>query len=173
METLLANDQPAPVFTLPALNGALYSLDNWLGKVVILNFWSVECPWSKRADQEMLAYLSEWGESVALCAIASNANESSAELLEHAAAERGLPVVLVDAQQQAAYLYGAQTTPHLFVVDHGGILRYQGGLDDVTFRQRTPTHAYLRRAVEAVLAGKPPDPAITSPYGCAIVRFQI
>ena len=172
MGNLLENDQPAPLFTLPALDGTLYRLDNWLGKVIILNFWSAECPWSEQADQEMLTYLSEWGEDVALCAIASNANESSIELLEHTAAERGLPLVLVDAQQQAADLYKAQTTPHLFVVDREGFLRYQGGLDDATFRQRTPTQAYLRQAVEAVLAGKLPDPAITSPYGCSIVRFQ-
>ena len=68
-------------------------------------------------------------------------------------------------------LYAAVTTPHPYVLDQDGILRYQGALDDVTFRQRTPTRFYLRQAVEAVLAGHAPEPAQTSPYGCTIVRF--
>jgi hypothetical protein len=67
--------------------------------------------------------------------------------------------------------HGAQTTPHLFLIDPGGFLRYQGAFDDVTFRQRTPTQAYLYQAVEALLAGRLPDPAETPAYGCAIVRY--
>jgi hypothetical protein len=69
--------------------------------------------------------------------------------------------------------YEAQTTPHLFVVDASGILRYRGAFDDVTFRQRTPTKFYLRDAVSAVLENRLPDPAETAPFGCAIVRFVL
>jgi hypothetical protein len=67
--------------------------------------------------------------------------------------------------------YVALTTPHFFVIDEQGILRYQGALDDVTFRKPTPTHNYLHDAVEAVVAGARPQPAETPAYGCAIVRF--
>jgi hypothetical protein len=66
--------------------------------------------------------------------------------------------------------YRAQTTPHLFVIDREGILRYQGALDDTNFRQRNATRFFLREAVKAVLVGHDPDPAQTTPYGCTIVR---
>ena len=89
------------------------------------------------------------------------------------AAERQIPLVLRDAHQQVAELYGAQTTPHLLLVDRKGILRYQGAFDDVTFRQRRPTRSYLRQAVEAIQAGRDPDPAQTPPYGCALVRYAL
>jgi len=170
MDTIAPYNQAAPVFSLPALDGKIYRLEDWLGQVVILNFWSAECPWAERGDQELLSYLTAWGEAVKWVTIASNANEAD-DLLVNVSTRRGLPLVLRDARQKVADLYQAQTTPHLFVIDTRGILRYQGGLDDVTFRQRTPTRPYLRQAVEAVLAGKEPDPAQTPPYGCTIVRF--
>ena len=140
-----------------------------LSRLLILNFWSAECPWSERTDQALLAWLAEWGRQVELWTIAANANEPD-DLLQQAAAERGLPLMLDDRSGLATGLYRARTTPHLFVIDEHGILRYQGALDDVTFRQRTPTRLYLRQAVTALLAGQEPEPAQTPPYGCTIVR---
>ena len=43
--------------------------------------------------------------------------------------------------------------------------------DDVTLRRKAPTLSYLAEAVEAVLAGRRPDPAETPPFGCIIVRY--
>ncbi|MCK4975476.1 MAG: redoxin domain-containing protein [Anaerolineales bacterium] len=171
MGTLIHNNQPAPGFTLPDLEGNLHPLGNYRGKVVVLNFWSAECPHAERADLELLSYLNEWESKVALLSIASNANETP-DLLQRVAAERGLPLVLHDPAGQVADMYAAVTTPHLFVIDGEGILRYQGAFDDVNFRQRAPTQFYLRQAVEAVLAGQSPNPAQTLPYGCTIVRFK-
>jgi peroxiredoxin len=145
-------------------------LREYRGRVVILNFWSAECPWCERADHSLAADLLEWGSTVAWVSIASNANEP-AEELQRVAAERGLPVVLHDVHQQVADRYGAVTTPHVFVIDPQGILRYQGALDDVTFRQRTTTRNYLREAVLALKAGCLPEPAQTPAYGCTIVRY--
>jgi hypothetical protein len=56
------------------------------------------------------------------------------------------------------------------VIDHQGLLRYPGALDDANFRQRDAHRFFLRQAVNAVLAGQDPDPAQTTPYGCTIVR---
>jgi len=166
--------QPAPPFTLPDLEGALHSLEEQsgriAGRITVLNFWSAECSWCERTDPLLLECLQAWGNKVNLLTIASNANESR-ELLASTAAARRLPLVLHDRMGQVADLYGAQTTPHLFLIDRDGILRYQGAFDDVTFRQRTPTQFYLNLAVEALLAGRLPDPAETPAYGCTIMRF--
>ena len=171
MGTLIHNNQPAPGFTLPDLEGSLHPLGNYRDKVVVLNFWSAECPHAERADLELLSYLNEWESEATLLSIASNANEPL-DILQRGAAERGLPLVLHDPAGQVADMYSAVTTPHLFVIDGDGILRYQGAFDDVNFRQRAPTQFYLRQAVEAVLAGRPPKPAQTLPYGCTVVRFK-
>lgn len=169
MDPVIAAFQPAPLFSLPDLEGNLRCLEETRGKIIILNFWSAECPWAERVDREILRSLAAWGGAVALWSIASNVNEP-VELLQRVAAERGLPLVLLDPDHQIADLYGAQTTPHLFVADQDGLLRYQGAFDDVTFRQRKPTQSYLHQAVEALLAGGTPELMETPAYGCTIVR---
>jgi len=148
MDTVIPNGQPAPDFHLHALDGRLYQLSRYRGSVVILNFWSANCPHAARTDQEIRAYLQDWKVRVTLLPVAANANEEP-DLLRRVAGERGLSPVLHDPHQQVADLYGAATTPHLFVIDPDGLLRYQGAFDDVTFRQRVPTRHYLREAVEA------------------------
>jgi hypothetical protein len=66
--------------------------------------------------------------------------------------------------------YGAQTTPHAFLIDRQGNLRYRGAVDDVSFRQRVATKFYLKDAVGTLLAGYLPEVTDVQPFGCAIVR---
>ena len=117
----------------------------------------------------MMACLVQWGQDVQLLSIAANRNES-AQIVADAARARRLPTVLLDEEHVVADLYEAVTTPHVFVVDREGILRYRGAVDDVTFRQRKATRFYLEEAVEALLHGRVPELQETPAYGCTIVR---
>jgi hypothetical protein len=103
-----------------------------------------------------------------LC-IAANRGES-AQMIAEAAKTRCLPNVLVDAEQVIADIYEAVATPHVFVIDREGILRYRGAVDDVRFRQPRPTRFYLEEAIEALLEERDPALEETLAYGCAIVR---
>ncbi len=166
---MLEINQPAPDFELPDLGGNLHRLSDYRGRIVIVTFWSAECPQVQRVDQALAPSLAVWGEAVVLLPIAANANEPF-EALENASVARGLPIVLHDAGGRVADLYEAVTTPHVFAISRDGILRYRGAFDNVTFRQRQATQSYLADAVAALLEGRLPDPAETQPYGCAIVR---
>jgi peroxiredoxin len=166
----LSNHQPAPAFSLPDLEGKTHSLVAYRGRITLLNFWSAECPWSARRDAALIPLLDQWGHSVVLLSIASNSHEDL-EMISQVARERRLPTVLLDRAQSVADQYFAQTTPHFFVIDQHGILRYQGAFDDLTFRQREPTRHYLVEAVAALLAGRLPDLQTTPAYGCTIVRY--
>lgn len=170
MDTMIPIGETAPDVSLPDLVGRPHRLSHFRRRVVVVNFWSAECPHTARVDEEIHTLYCEWGDRVVWISIASNANESL-DLLRSVAAQRALPLVLLDRNHQAADLFGAITTPHLFVLDAQGILRYQGAFDDVTFRQKNPTRNYLAEAVSAVLSGKAPYPAQTPPYGCSIVRY--
>jgi peroxiredoxin len=164
-------NQPAPDFELPDLAGATHRLSDYRGRVAIVNFWSADCPFVERVDADLLACLRDWGGRVAVLTVAANACEKD-EAIAAAARTRGLPLVL-RGNPQVREAYEAQTTPHLFVVDTDGILRYRGAFDDVTFRQRIPTKYYLREAVTAILEGRLPDPVETAAYGCAIICFVL
>lgn len=163
-------NEPAPEFTLPDLDGRIHMLSDYRGRIVIVNFWSAECPHSERFDTDITACLAGWSSDVALLSIASNANEPDG-MLAAVARQRKIPVVLRDAGQMVAGRYGAQTTPHAFLIDRLGILRYRGAVDDVSFRQREPTRFYLQEAVEALLAGRTPEITEIQPFGCTIVRY--
>jgi peroxiredoxin len=159
----------APDFELCGLDGRLHRLNTYRGRIVIVNFWSADCPHVVRTDASMLAALGRWGADVALLTIASNANESPSAL-EEAARSRGLPTVLIDASHLVADLYAAQVTPEVFIVDRAGVLRYRGAVDDASFRQRSPTRSYLEETVDALLAGNLPTVTEVPAFGCSIIR---
>ena len=116
-----------------------------------------------------MACLVQWSGAVELLSIASNRSESAQGAAEAVNARR-LPRVLVDAEHIVADLYEAVCTPHVFLLDAEGLLRYRGAVDDVRFRQPRPTRFFLEEAVEALLEGQLPALTETPAYGCAIVR---
>jgi peroxiredoxin len=162
-------NSPAPDFSLTDNRGQPHQLSVYRGRVVVVNFWSAECPWSERADRQLATVMDQFPDQVQILPVASNLNETSA-LIAQVIQQRGLEFVLIDHDCAVANAWGAQTTPHVFIVDQAGILRYQGASDDVTFRKRTPEHFYVLEIVTALLAGRLPDLAETQAYGCAIVR---
>ena len=172
MDSLIQINLPAPDFELPDLMSVPHRLTGTQGRMLVLNFWSSECPWAQRGDEILAELKLAWGDRVELWAIASNAIETD-EQLALAAAAREPGLVLRDAEHVVAELYGAVTTPHFFVIDENGVLRYRGAPDDTSFRQREPTVHYLKDAVEALLNGRDLNPAETAGYGCTIVRHSL
>ncbi len=162
-------NRTAPDFELPDLQGHPRRLSDYRGRIVILNFWSCECPHSERTDRGILALCVQWPDDLVLLPVAANQIETPAAMSEAARAHR-LPLVLSDRGHVVADLYGAFTTPHAFVIDREGLLRYRGAVDDVGLGRRKPSRFYLDEAVEALLDGRLPALPETKPFGCAIVR---
>ncbi|MGO9248336.1 MAG: redoxin domain-containing protein, partial [Solirubrobacteraceae bacterium] len=78
----------------------------------------------------------------------------------------GVPY-LRDESQEVARAYDAQTTPDVFVLDAGGILRYRGA-PDADYDDPAQRAVYVRDALDAVLDGRAPDLPETPPVGCSI-----
>ena len=172
MDSVAQVGLPAPEFELEDLDGNSHSSRSWLGSIFVLNFWSAECIHSTRADAVIEELRQAWGDRVVVWCILSNENEDD-ELVWRVAAANKVGRILRDHNHAVADAYGAVTTPHVYVIDGEGVLRYAGGLDDVSLRQRTPTRNYLKEAVEALLASERPEPSMTEPFGCAIVRVAV
>jgi len=173
--TPLAPGAVAPDFSLTdVISGEAVSLSGALaafGRGVVLNFWSVECPWTRYYDDYFVERAAEWRElGVALLLVDSNSSEHPDEMRDMADVLGLSGPILADPASAVADAYGAITTPHLFVVQPDGLIIYQGAVDDRSFRQPEPTVNYLDAAVEALLAGAYPQVAETPAYGCTIVR---
>jgi peroxiredoxin len=163
--------EKAPQFLLIDLEGNVYTLEDIEGRIIVLNFWSAECDYCARVDTELKAFMNSWKERVKVLWIASNANETR-ELIEEVANERAIAPVLLDEHQQAANRFGAQITPHFFVLDAKGIMVYQGSWDDISFRQRVATQMYVPQAVDALMQARALKISQTPPYGCMLVRHS-
>lgn len=159
-------------FELTDLGGRLHRLGDYRDRIVILNFWSSECPHSEATDRLLLAMQARWGDRVVLLPVACNANETTASI-SAVAGQRHLPLMLLDPEHRVADLFAAETTPHVFIVDAHGRLRYRGAINDTYFARRMPSRNYVEEVVEALLAGGQPPVSETAPYGCAINRHAL
>jgi peroxiredoxin len=161
----------APDFILEdILSGVAITLSELRGKTVVVNFWSGKCPWSRQYDDYFAERAEQWEtDSIWLLHICSNADEPPAEVEALAHDLDIASPLLYDPGNAVADAYGAQATPHVFVIDPQGRLAYQGAVDDRSF-DAEPTRNYLDAAVEAARINASPDPAETLAYGCALVR---
>jgi len=79
--------------------------------------------------------------------------------------------VLLDPSGTVGHLYGAKTTPHMFVIDKNGTLQYMGGIDSLATSEVADiarAEPYLKEAMLAVVQGNPVAHAATKPYGCSV-----
>ncbi|MEX0788907.1 MAG: redoxin domain-containing protein [Anaerolineales bacterium] len=169
MDPIARVGEAAPHFRLVDLDGHEHSLETARGKILVLNFWSAECEWSRRTDPGVVALVAAMGDQARLWAVASNVGES-VEGLRQGAVQAGMAIVLLDRDQGVADAYGAAATPHIFVIDRQGVLRYAGAPDDSTFRQPVAVHTFLKDAMAALAKDQEPPTRQTAARGCAIMR---
>jgi peroxiredoxin len=172
--------QPAPTFTVTDLKGKSHSLDAYRGKWVVLEWYNHDCPYTKKhykSDNMQSLQRSYTQKGVVWFSILSSAPgkqgyRSAAEADEEVAEKKvAASFVVRDTAGVLGRQYGARTTPHLFVIDPQGVLRYAGAIDDKpTARPGDVESAknYLKAALDAGLAGQPIAVATTQPYGCDV-----
>jgi len=160
-------------FQLEDASGKTHSLESYLssGKVVVLCFWSFKCPVSLAYNRRLEALQEKYRpRGVAVLGIASNANESPAEI-ERNTANLNLPFpVLIDKDGAVADRLGATHTPQIFVIDRSGVLRYRGALDNNREAGESGRTAYAEEALEAVLSGRSAAQPETKAFGCSLKR---
>lgn len=169
--------QPAPDFTFADLAGKTHKLSEYRGKVVILEWLNPNCPVVGRH------YRSHNMQETQTAAAADGAvwlqiNSSSMGDLDAAASiewQKKQNVIATayirDEAGKIGRLFGAQTTPHVFVIAKDGTLVYQGAIDDqpnASPANTTSAHNYVKAALAALKAGKPVEKSTTQPYGCGV-----
>ncbi|MBN1511737.1 MAG: thioredoxin family protein [Phycisphaerae bacterium] len=174
------SDAPAPAFTLTDVEGTEHSLSDFEGKTVVLEWTNYDCPFVKKhySTGNMQALQKRYTDKgVVWLSICSSApgkqGHYTPETWRQKIAEQDsqATAVLLDETGLVGRRYGAKTTPHLFVIDGTGVLRYQGAIDDNrSWDPQTVTDAanYVAAALDALLEGKPVAEKDTPPYGCSV-----
>jgi len=163
--------KPAPDFSALDETGASHALSGYRGHAVVLEWTNSDCPfverhYSAKTMEKLAAMLG--ARDVVWLAVNSTSTNTPADTVAWKAEQGFAYPTLQDADGTLGHLYGARTTPHLFVIDAAGVLRYEGAIDDDPYGRSTKPVNYVGGAVKALLAGGSPDPSETKPYGCSV-----
>jgi peroxiredoxin len=164
--------QPVPNFSLVDTDGKTVSLIVPGKKASVVLFLSTRSPASQAYRERIRALGSDPAyKDVAFLALYSNADETAVAIKNEAGEQKfGFPIAR-DTNNKLADHFGAATTTAAWVIDAKGIVVYAGAIDDNADAAQSRVH-YLKDALDATLANKPPSNAETKPVGAAIKRVH-
>lgn len=174
--------EPAPAFTLTDIDGKTHNLSDYKGKTVVLEWFNAGCPWSGRDSaqsvhatgrvKKLIAAAKKTHADVVYLLIDSSADRTKETIIEQDKAAREQfeikQPMLVDHDGTVGRLYGARTTPHMFVIDGEGVLRYSGSFGDKRAKEDGSENNFVLVALEKLKAGEPVEPGRTRPWGCGV-----
>ncbi len=170
----LAVGAQAPSFTLTnAEDGKQVAFNPADGKLKVVVFTCNQCPYAKAFEARLVALGGEYAKKgVAFYAVDPNdENQYAVESLDNMRArakEKAYPYpYLKDADSKVAAAYGARVTPHVFVVDGKGVVRYRGYVDD-SAKPEQRSHTGLTDALDSLLGNHEVKVNATKAFGCSI-----
>lgn len=172
--------QPAPAFTGTDTTGKSWSLEALKGQPVILEWTNHDCPYVKKhygaGNMQQLQRDAVDAGYVWLSVISSapgkqgHVSADQADVLT-SSRDAAPSAVLLDEAGTIGRAYGAQTTPHMFIIDADGALVFMGGIDNRPTADPADIEGadnYVRMAMADLAAGAPVSRAVTRPYGCSV-----
>lgn len=172
--------EPAPDFTATDSYGHQHDLAQYKGKFVVLEWHNQGCPYTQKHydSGNMQKLQKEWtSKGVVWFTVISSAPGQQGYVTatqenDYVKRVGAAPTaVLLDPNGDLGHLYGAKTTPHMFVINPQGQLIYDGAIDDKPTTDQSDiagAASYVSAALEEAMAGKPVVVATTRPYGCSV-----
>lgn len=164
----------APALELPDTAGEIHRLPEPGEAPATVVAWTCNhCPYALAWHDRIQAVVRDYvGRGVRFLQVNSNDAEryprdSLEAMKDRVAAGEFASPYLHDAEQTVARAFGALKTPDVFVLDSNLRLVYRGA-PDADYEDAGQDAAWLRGALDAVLAGERPDPAQTEPVGCGV-----
>ena len=175
-------EEQAPDFNLLNSYGETVKLSEFKGQTVVLEWtnhgWPVVAKHYKTNNMQNTQTAAKKASVVWLSIISSApgtqgfvTNEEANELTK---SRNALPShVLQDPEGLVGKAYGAKTTPHMYLIDKAGILRYQGAIDDAggrgfMFKDLSQAKNYIISALIELNQGTEITDRVTKPYGCSV-----
>lgn len=160
-------------FTLEDQNGNKISLSDYGDKIVVLEWTNPSCPFVQRHYREKtMVELAEKYKNKEVVWLAVNSthymgNEDNKKWAE----QHGVPYpILNDSSGEVGKIYGAKTTPHMYIIDKTVGLVYEGGIDDDKSGANTSDQRinYVDLALTNLSSGDTIKISKSKPYGCAV-----
>ncbi len=168
-----AAGKKTPEFTLKNYTGNPVSLSYYKGKIVVLEWFSYECPFVRYHYEQAntMTDLAKKYKNKNVVWLAINSTK-------HLTAERGREFarkhsieypILDDSAGKVGHAYEAKTTPHMFIIDSGGTLVYDGAIDNAPLGHSSEEYVnYVDKALAELTTDKEITTPKTKPYGCSV-----
>jgi len=163
----------APAFKLNSFDGKTVSLSDYRGKIVVLEWFNFECPLSRyhyETKNTMVELAKKYkGKNVVWFAVNSTSH-TTPEPNKTFAERHKLPYLILDDRSgKVGRAYGAQTTPHMYIINPRGRIVYEGAIDDSPLGQKKEgVINYVDNALAELTARKAVSTPKTKPYGCTV-----
>ncbi len=190
MEPYKPGDKIQP-FTLKDAHGNEHDLSEYLGKkVIVLDFWNMNCPVSKGYEERLKALCKKYGKpagsesakagsksaqkddaKVVFFAIDSNKTNDIDGIKEYAKKHKLPYPVLKDWENKIADKFGAKVTPEVFIIGKDKKIHYHGAIDN-SLKLEEVEHHFADDAIQAILKGNEPKVKEHKAFGCSIKRIS-
>lgn len=173
-------EQAAPAFSATTADGRSLDLASLRGKTVVLEWTNHDCPFVKKhyesgnipaQQKEATAQGVVWLQVIS-SAPGQQGYVDGPTAAKLNAGRKAVPTATVlDPTGVIGKAYGAQTTPHLYIITPDGRLAYKGGIDSIASTKQddiAKAEQYVRLALADLAAGRKVAQASTRPYGCAV-----
>ena len=170
----------APNFKLKAHNGKTYSLSDFKGKHVVLEWFNKDCPFVKKhyGSNNMQKLQKEYSKKgVVWLTVVSSAPRKQGfltpEMAKKTKYEQGSKAfaILLDSDGKVGKAYSAKATPHMYVIGPDGKFVYTGAIDSTPSTDADDikdSKNYVQMALDDSLAGKEVKIKRSKAYGCGV-----
>lgn len=173
--------EPAPEYVFEDIEGINRSISSFKGKVVVLEWTNPGCPFVKKFydAKEMQRVQTEALKDTNVVWFSINSSGPGKEgHMDTAAARKWVSDMgarptgyVLDENGKFGKLFGAKTTPHIFIIDKEGKIAYQGAIDSIKSADAddiAKADNHVLKTLAALKDGKAVEPASTEPYGCGV-----
>ena len=182
LSSYVENEDSAPEFKLSDSYGNEIALSSFIGKKVVLEWTNHGCPYvAKHYETGNMQSTQEFAkeEEIIWLSIISSAPGtqgyvSSDEANVLTITRKASPThVLFDPTGEVGRIYDAKTTPHMYIINEEGLMKYQGAIDDAGgrgFMSRDLLKAknYVKESLKEMFTGEEISSPVTKPYGCSV-----
>jgi len=163
----------APAFTLNTFDGKEISLSDYRGKIVVLEWFNFECPYSiyhYGTTDTMVGLANKYKSNNVVWLVVNSTSHTTPQANKEFTRKYKLPFpILDDRSGKVGRAYGAKTTPHMYIVSPRGNILYDGAIDNSPLgRKKEGVINYVDKALAELTTGKAVSTPETKPYGCSV-----
>ncbi len=170
----------APSFTASNTKGEEVSLEDYKGKIVVLEWTNFECPFVKKhySGKSMQNLQKDYTSQDVVWLTVNSSAEGKQGFMEASDLDKKITeegsmasAVLVDTDGTIGKAYDAKVTPHMMIIDKEGKIAYTGAIDSVSSTEASDVESadkLFANALDAVINGDDVPNAKNEPYGCSV-----